>query len=178
MSNLVHELLLSTVLVSATAVIHLLGLDGLQSLIGLHLERFATRLPVDRLIIPLGIVLGLFALHGLEIWTYALAYWLLHLLPSLEASLYFSTSAYSTLGETGAILSPAWRVVGVLEGINGMLLIGWSTAFLFHILEHLMWDDAAHPLPRGAIAKRSPRSRGSGSGSPSATKDSDTELMQ
>lgn len=178
MDNLVRELALSTAVVSATVVIHLLGLDVLQAIVRWHLERFTKWIQVDRMLVPLGIVMGLFVVHGVEIWLYALVYWRLELLPTLEQSLYFSTSAYSTLGETGAILPVAWRIVGVLEGINGMLLIGWSTAFLFQILEHLMGPGSDHPLPKGAIARPSPRDKGSRSGSPSRTNSSDTELMQ
>ena len=165
MSNLIAELGLSTVIVSVTVLIHLFGLDLLQLMTRLHLERFATWIHLDRIVVPVGIVLGLFVVHGLEIWLYALVYWRLDLLPDLEKALYFSTSAYSTLGETGSVLPVAWRVVGVLEAVNGMLLIGWSTAFLFQILQHLMWEDSDHPLPRGAIARASPRSRGSRKGS-------------
>lgn len=178
MDNLVRELALSTAVVSATVVIHLLGLDVLQAIVRWHLERFTKWIQVDRMLVPLGIVMGLFVVHGVEIWLYALVYWRLDLLPTLEQSLYFSTSAYSTLGETGAILPIPWRIVGVLEGINGMLLIGWSTAFLFQILEHLMGAGSDHPLPKGAIAKPSPRTSGSRKGSPSRTNSKDTELMQ
>ena len=70
-------------------------------------------------------------------------------------------------------------MVGALEAVNGMLLIGWSTAFLFQVVSHLMEpSDEDHPLPRGAIARLSPRASGSRSGAPSATNSSDTELMQ
>jgi len=155
MGELAHQLFISTVLVAATVLVHLIGLDVLLSLTGAHLRRFQTAwLRLDRLIVPLGIVLGLFVLHGLEIWLYAFAYRLLGALPDLEQSLYFSTSAYSTLGEAGAVLPPAFRVVGVLEAVNGMLLIGWSTAFLFHVLNHLLVLPEEHPLPRGAISRR------------------------
>ncbi len=175
-----HELLVSTVLVAATVVIHLVGLDVLMSMTGVHLRWFKTSwLHLDRLIVPLGIVLGLFALHGVEIWLYAFAYRALGALPDLEQALYFSTGSYSTLGEAGPILPPEWRVVGALEAVNGMLLIGWSTAFLFQVVSHLMEpSDEDHPLPRGAIARLSPRASGSRSGAPSATNSSDTELMQ
>lgn len=165
MTNLPTELGLSTIIVTVTVVIHLIGLDFLQLMTRLYLERFALWVNLDRIIVPVGIVLGLFVVHGLEIWLYALVYWRLDLMPDLENALYFSTSAYSTLGETGAILPVAWRVVGVLEAVNGMLLIGWSTAFLFQILQHLMWDESDQPLPRGAIARASPRPRGSRRGS-------------
>jgi hypothetical protein len=159
MSNLPTELLISTVMVSLTVVVHLAGLDLLLSLTGLHLKLFKTPWPrIDRLLVPLGIALGLFVLHGLEIWLYAFAYRLLGILPDLEQALYVSTSAYSTVGEAGAALPPPWRVLGVLEAVNGMLLLGWSTAFLFRILDHLQ-AERQHPLPRGAIS-RSPRTGG------------------
>ena len=158
--NLSNELLLATVMVGATVVVHLAGLDALLSLTGLHLRFFKTAwLRLDRLLVPLGIVLGLFVLHGLEIWLYALVYLQLRLQPGLEAALYFSTSAYSTIGEAGAVLPHAWRVVGVLEGVNGMLLIGWSTAFLFQILDHLLAVRERDEIPRGAIAARRRRPR-------------------
>ena len=156
MHFLVQELLVATALASATVLIHLAGLDVLQALTRWHIERFTRWIHLDRVIVPLGIVLGLFVVHGAEIWLYAVVYWKAGMLGSLEQALYFSTSAYSTLGETGAILPVPWRIVGVIEGVNGMLMIGWSTAFLFQILTHLMWDDDG-PLPRGAIARTARR---------------------
>ena len=154
MHPLAQQLLTSTLLVSATVLIHLLGLDALQLLLRLHLERFTRWIHLDRMVVPLGIVLGLFVLHGVEIWLYALVYWQTGMLQTLEQSLYFSISAYSTVGETGALLPVGWRIVGVLEAVNGMLLIGWSTAFLFQTLHHLMWQgEEDHRLQRGAIAR-------------------------
>lgn len=179
MGDLIHQLAIATAIVSATVVIHLIGLDVLQVMLRWHLERLTRWIHLDRTIVPLGVVLGLFVVHGVEIWLYALVYWRTGALQSLEQALYFSTSAYSTLGEAGAILPADWRIVGVLEAVNGMLLIGWSTAFLFQILHHLMSDDeGGHRLPKGAIARSSPRPRGSRSRAPSGTNSSDTELMQ
>lgn len=159
MTPLAHQLLIATGLVGATVVAHLIGLDLLQAMLSWHLKRLTAWVHLDRKVVPLGIVLGLFALHGVEIWLYALVYWRAGLLPHLEQALYFSISAYSSLGETGTLLPAAWRIVGALEAINGMLLIGWSTAFLFQILSHLMWEDDAQALPRGAIARRPMRRR-------------------
>lgn len=178
-ANLGHELLLATGMVSLTVVIHLLGLDVLMDLTHWRFTRLKSFGGLDRMLAPLGIVLGLFILHGLEIWAYAMVYWRMDLLPTLEQALYFSTSAYSTVGETGAILPVEWRIVGVLEAVNGMLLIGWSTAFLFQVLNRLMEEEeGGRQLPKGAIARPSPRPKGSRNGSPSATNSSDTELMQ
>jgi hypothetical protein len=161
MTNLPHELLLSTIVVGATVLIHLAGLDVLLSLTGLHLRFLKTAwVRLDRLLVPLGIVLGLFVLHGLEIWLYALAYLVVGLQPDLESALYLSTSTYSSLGEAGAAVPPNWRVFCVLEAVNGLLLIGWSTAFLFQILDHLLAVSDHRDIPRGVIShkrRRHPR---------------------
>lgn len=164
MSPLAVELLVATALVTLTVVLHLVGLEVLIRLIGLHLRFFKTAwVQVDRLVVPLGIALGLFFLHGLEIWIYAAAYLLLGVMPDVEAALYLSASSYSTLGEANAALPKDWRILGVLESVAGMLLIGWSTAFLFQTLRWIMTPDSAHPLPEGAIAPDHAAEDGSGS---------------
>jgi hypothetical protein len=152
--NLAAQLLLSTALVSATVVVHLIGLGILQRLVRLHLERFLIFVHLDRVIVPLGVVLGLFVVHGAEIWLYALTYEAMGLTGTLEDALFISTSSYSTIGEAAGLMPADWRLVGVLEGVNGMLLIGWSTAFLFQLLNHLMTDDEEIQAQRGAISRR------------------------
>jgi hypothetical protein len=152
--NLAAQLLLSTALVSATVVVHLIGLGILQRLVRLHLERFLILVHLDRVIVPLGVVLGLFVVHGAEIWLYALTYEAMGLTGTLEDALFISTSSYSTIGEAAGLMPADWRLVGVLEGVNGMLLIGWSTAFLFQLLNHLMTDDEEIQAQRGAISRR------------------------
>jgi len=152
--NLAAQLLLSTALVSATVVMHLIGLGVLRRLVRLHLERFLLFVHLDRVIVPMGVVLGLFVVHGAEIWLYALTYRAMGLTDSLEEALFISTSSYSTIGEAAGLLPANWRLVGVLEGVNGMLLIGWSTAFLFQLLDHIMSDDEEVQAQKGAIARR------------------------
>lgn len=154
MHNLLPQLGLATALVSATVVMHLVGLGILRRLVKLHLERFLILVHLDRVIVPLGVVLGLFVVHGAEIWLYALVYDAMGLAGTLEEALFISTSSYSTIGEAAGLLPPNWRLVGVLEGVNGMLLIGWSTAFLFQLLDHLMTDDEEVQAQKGAIARR------------------------
>ncbi len=152
--NLAAQLMLSTVLVSVTVVMHLIGLGILRRLVRLHLERFLLFVHLDRVIVPMGVVLGLFVVHGAEIWLYALTYRAMGLTDSLEEALFISTSSYSTIGEAAGLLPAEWRLVGVLEGVNGMLLIGWSTAFLFQLLDHIMSDDEEVQAQKGAIARR------------------------
>ena len=178
--TLAHELLISTVLVAATVLIHLVGVDILLTLTGLHVRRFTTWVHLDRLIVPLGVVLGLLFLHGVEIWLYAFAFRFLVPLESLEQAVYYATSAYTTLGEAGGTLPKSWRVVGALESMNGALLIGWSTAILFSVVSRLLDSEKEedHRVPRGVFARPSPRASGSRKGAPTGTNSSDTELMQ
>jgi hypothetical protein len=158
--NLTHELAAATGLVGLTVVVHLVGLDVLMRLTRLHVRRFLSAWDnLDRLIVPLGIVIGLLVVHGAEIWLYALAYRGLHAAPDMEQALYFSIVAYSTLGEAGPMLPPAWRVLGGLEAVNGMLMLGWSTALLFQVLSHLLEPGEEHALPRGAISRTARRAR-------------------
>ena len=41
----------------------------------------------------------------------------------------------STLGASGLTVEPHWRMMGALEGMDGMLLFGISTAYIFAIMQ-------------------------------------------
>jgi len=86
------------------------------------------------------LALTLLCLHTVEIVEYALLYWRVGALPTYETALYFSADAYSTIGGLEIHLPHRWRLVGSFEGVNGMVLIGWSTAFLF-----AAWRDILRP---------------------------------
>ena len=74
-----------------------------------------------------GVALGVFVLHLVEIGVFAA--FAAGILPRLDQALFFSASAYSTLGTVDLDLPDNWRLVGASEGVAGFLLLGWSTAF-------------------------------------------------
>lgn len=156
MNSLARELLISTVMVPATVLGHLIGLNLLLQLTRIHVTRFATSVPVDRVLVPMGMVLGIFVIHGVEIWGYALLYWLAGATDALTDALYLSLGAYSTTGWVDVHLREGWRIVVSLESVNGLLLVGWSTAFFFQNITRLMVTEDSHPLPEGAIAHDPP----------------------
>jgi len=145
-------------MVPTMVLVHLVGLSLLIQLTRIHVTRFATSVRVDRILVPLGMVLGIFVIHGVEIWAYALLYWRAHVTEALEDALYLSLGAYSTTGWVDVHLRAGWRVVVSLESVNGLLLVGWSTAFFFQNITRLMVTEDSHPLPEGAIAHERPRS--------------------
>jgi hypothetical protein len=136
--SLVLELAVGSVLVVLTVVIHGLGLLFLARLLRLEeLEEHVSHLPPISLrgvIVTLAVVLGLFALHGAEIWLYAAAYRALNAIGDFNTALYFSTITYAAIGYDAEPLDPRWRMVAGIEGINGLILLGWSTAFFVTVI--------------------------------------------
>lgn len=83
------------------------------------------------------VVLGLFLIHTVQIWVYALAFFWLGTFDSFEAALYYSTSSFTTVGYGDVLLDERWRILGAIESANGFLLLGWSTAFLISVVSRL-----------------------------------------
>lgn len=134
------ELALATVLVVTTAIFHGLGL----LVIGRSLRAFDRgSFDVERDPLPRtgaahtsAVVLGLLALADIEIWFYAIVYLMIGA-TTLAASVYFSTITYAAIGFSDTALATPWRLVGAIEGINGVLLLGWSVAFLVAELQRV-----------------------------------------
>jgi hypothetical protein len=118
-------------LVALSVLIHTGGLI----LIGTATPFFARRLglhnhDIGRTLVMTGTVLGILAILTIEVWSWALAYAWFHTTASFGDALYLSTAMFSTIGYGRIVFDPHWRLMTALEGINGFLLIGWSTAFL------------------------------------------------
>ena len=141
LSQLLLQLAISTAMVMVTVMIHGLGLALLGRAVAdereeeklHHLPPLSLRGAVFTLIT----VLALFILHGLEIWTYAALYLVIDALAHFEQALYFSTVSYAAIGYGDTALPPQWRLLGAIEGINGVILLGWSTAFFVNLLMRL-----------------------------------------
>ena len=56
---------------------------------------------------------------------------------STAAAFYFSACSYSTVGYGEVVLPQAWRSLGPIESVTGVLMCGLSTALLFAIV-HLL----------------------------------------
>jgi hypothetical protein len=82
-----------------------------------------------------GVGLLLAALHGVEAALWAAAYWWLGALNSLTDAILYSVHSMSTRGASGLTLERHWQLLGALEGMDGMLLFGISTAFIFAIMQ-------------------------------------------
>ena len=130
---LVIDLAISAAMVVVTVLFHALALYALSRSLRLELEEERDRhihpASPRALASTVALVLGLFAIHAVEIWAYAALYVLLGAVSGFEPALYFSTVTYAAIGYDDDLIALRWRMLGAIEGINGVLLLGWSTAF-------------------------------------------------
>ena len=135
------SLLLTTiVLVAVTVAIHAFGT--------LHWMRFLVRRYAgadgnfhSRKALPAltWTAIFLLLLHLAEVVAWALAYVLVlpdEGLGGFETAVYFSIVTFTTLGYGDITLVDSdWRVLSGFEALNGILLVGWTTAVLFLVFQ-------------------------------------------
>lgn len=132
------NLAMATLLVAVTVTIHFFGLLLLLRALRWRGSRFRASTSVaGQGALILFVVLGIFAIHTLEIWLYAAAFIAVGAMDALEPALYFSTTNFASLGYGDILLSPDWRLFGAIEAANGVILFAWSTAFLISVMTRL-----------------------------------------
>jgi hypothetical protein len=72
--------------------------------------------------------------HGLEAWLWSLAYFFSGGISDQKTAMEFSLGAMTTFGASPLRLGPRWQLMGPLEALNGWILFGITTAFLFTII--------------------------------------------
>jgi hypothetical protein len=78
------------------------------------------------------------AMHLTQVGLWAVLLLACEELPTFEQAFYVSAENYTALGYGDVLLSGRWRLLGPLEVINGLLLVGLSSAVLFAVLSHLL----------------------------------------
>jgi hypothetical protein len=58
-------------------------------------------------------------------------------MPTLHAAFYFSAVTYTTTGYGDLVLPEAWRLIGGIEALTGILMCGWSTGFFFALVNRM-----------------------------------------
>ena len=138
---MILQLAVSTFMVLLTVVIHGGGLAILGRMlrgeVQVELAHHVPGFSLRTMGFTLALVLALFVLHGVGIWLYAFLYEGLGAVVDLETAVYFSTISYAGIGFDDRYIAPEWRRVAAIEGINGLLLLGWSTAFFVTIVARL-----------------------------------------
>lgn len=128
---MLHNLFAGSLLVAFSVLIHTSGLIALGAVVPFFVRRLGWHShDIGRTLAMTATVMGLLGILTLEVWTWALAYDALGATTRFADALSLSTAMFSTVGYGDLSFDPNWRLLTALEGINGFLLIGWSTAFL------------------------------------------------
>ena len=136
------ELAVSTLMVLITVILHGAGLLALGRLLAMRdRSRSHARVSpvsVEGALVAVLATLGLLILHGIEIWLYAVLYRGIGAIETLRDAVYFSTVTYASIGFSDTVITPEWKLLGAIEGINGALLLGWSIAFFVTLMTRFM----------------------------------------
>lgn len=119
---------------AATMMVIVRSKDVIHANVGRH--------PTLRLVgIMIAAVSMLMAAHLLEVGIWAVTYSLLGATPQGTENLYFAFVNYTTLGYGDITPVARWRLLGPLTAMNGVLLFGWSTAVIYHVLRASLAPD-------------------------------------
>ena len=127
-------------LILITVVFHVIGLVFINEWV-LRAKRSSARR--RRFLVRLSVILGAatlaaIILHAIEAAVWAGVYQALGALPDRKSAVLYSLSAMTTYGHERFDLASHWRLMGALEALNGMILFGLTTAFLYGMIRELL----------------------------------------
>jgi hypothetical protein len=132
--------LIGSALIAITVVIHAVGTTAWVRYLGIKFAGKPLTTGRRATLVLVNTALIVFALHALEIVIWAGAYQLLlpvNELASFEEAVYFSFVTFTTLGYGDITLSEGWRLLSGIEALNGILLVGWTTAMIFSVVQNI-----------------------------------------
>jgi len=124
-------------LIVMNVVFHVVGLGFINAKFVTMMSASAKRRrPLSLFVMVVGVTAILATLLlAVEGTAWALAYRLLDALPDNKSAMLYSISALTSYGHENFVLANHWQMMGALEALNGMLLFGLTTAFLFAMMQ-------------------------------------------
>jgi voltage-gated potassium channel len=134
----VRQAYAAIILIALTIVTHSAGIAALIQWVKAHLPTRDDRHPshVGSTVLMVRLTSLIVCLHGFEILLWA-AFYRWKCFATWEPALYFSAGSYSTVG-TAEPLQQAWRQLGPIESLMGVLMCALSASFLFAVVTRLV----------------------------------------
>jgi hypothetical protein len=128
-------------LIVSNVVFHVLGVGLINGHVAQRLNRFSfeRHLIFRSAFVTGGTALAITVLQGLEVTSWAFAYRVLGASPDNRSAMLYSLNAMTSYGHVDLYLAPRWQMMGALESLNGWILFGLTTAFLFTVIQG-MWS--------------------------------------
>lgn len=139
MPDLMFQIVLGGILITATTALQVCFI-GFMMVVSPRVKNWLNRISMFKIttvIAGAGIWMIVAQLSG--VWVWAISFVWLEAFPDIETSLYFSLSAYTTLGFGDVLPSQEWRILGALVGANGMLGFGLATAAMVEFVTGIWW---------------------------------------
>jgi hypothetical protein len=126
-------------LIIATVIIHTWGLGSICRRSILICNRKEHQIPtLATASLAVGAVtLWATILHATEAAIWAAAFRAIGALQDAKSAMLYSLGALTTYGHQSVYLEQHWRLLGTIEALNGWLLFGLSTAFLFWLIQEI-----------------------------------------
>jgi hypothetical protein len=124
-------------LIVLTAVFHAFGLGLIDKDVTLRLRSWEPRRQrfLGSIFVIGGTALSATMLHGIEAVMWAFTYRLTGASADNKSAMLYSLSAMTSYGHANLYLEPRWQMMGALEALNGWILFGLTTAFLFTVVQ-------------------------------------------
>lgn len=125
-------------LIVLTVVLHVLGLGATRAAHRYAVGRRAHL--IHNQVLNFAVIMSLITfmvtlLHIMQAAIWAVTYILVGAAPNGHHAMLYSLSAMTSYGHAEVFLDPRWQMLGAIEALNGVILIGLSTAFLFTMIQ-------------------------------------------
>ncbi|HSM41424.1 MAG TPA: ion channel [Afifellaceae bacterium] len=115
-------------------LIHVAFVSGAIAFLRRHASQPSRIMGISRISTTLVLAtIWLLAAQTVSVWLWSFAFLLLGIFDSLEPAIYFTLVTYTTLGYGDITLDADWRILSGMTAVNGLLMFGFSTAFLFEV---------------------------------------------
>jgi hypothetical protein len=135
-------------LILVTVIFHVIGLVFINQRV-VRAKRFLHQgrgsLAVFSMILGAATLVAIL-LHAIEAAIWATVYKTLGALPDGKSAVLYSLSAMTTYGHEHFDLANHWQLMGALEALNGMILFGLTTAFLYGMIRELLTQRSAQDV--------------------------------
>jgi len=136
---MVQNLLVGVVTMTACLTIQALVVGLLlKALFALESRQLINLKLLGASLLLLAVMLGLFVGNLLQIALWAALFYWHGEFDGFGVAFYHSVVNFTTLGYGDLVMSEGNRILGALEALNGVLMIGITTGFLFMVLTNLM----------------------------------------
>lgn len=125
---------------TAAVLVQIAGLSLISRLVNRLTARPAGMAQTWQITIMGLVVYLLFVLHLMQIAIYAAIYVVTGAITSVQTALYFSAATFTTIGGGRVQTEEPWQFFAALQGLSGIIMVGWSIAFLVAVTNRLgMW---------------------------------------